>query len=261
MVTSRPTGRPVRTSRRPPSRGPSRHGGRLAVVGAVGIAFVVVLLVAAFSSSPPPFADSVGKLDPHLLASGRPLPMVVAFQGPLRIQLPICQCEVTALAYHGSDGNALPLDPVGRQANEGLFSQMVHWLFGGGGQGATYYKLGGGLGSATSALDVGAAAGSDVYSPVDGTVVSIGDYVLDGRSYGNTIEVQPADLPSVVVVITRLRADPSLAVGEPVSAGTSKIGAVLDLSAVERQALARITHDAGNHVTIEVDPAPALPVR
>jgi hypothetical protein len=33
---------------------------------------------------------------------------------------------------------------------------------------------------------------------------------------------------------------------------------VIDLSRVERQALARYTQDAGNHVTIEVFPAPTL---
>jgi murein DD-endopeptidase MepM/ murein hydrolase activator NlpD len=231
------------------------------VLGVVCLAVFIVLLVAAFSSSAPPFQASLPKGSDELLSSGRPLPQVVAFEGPLRIQLPISQREVTALGYHGTAGAALPLDPVGRQANEGLFSRMVHWLFGGGGHGVTYYELGGEVGSATAALDVGAAEGTDVYSPVDGVVVSIDDYVLDGRSHGNTIEVQPNDLPSVVVVITRLRVDPSLTVGEPVVAGTSKLGVVIDLSSVERQALAKVTHDAGNHVTIEVDPAPTLPVR
>ncbi len=65
----------------------------------------------------------------------------------------------------------------------------------------------------------------------------------------------------MVVVVTRMRTDPSLTVGEPVSAGLSKIGSVIDLSTVEKQTLASVTHDAGNHVTIEVDPAPSLPVR
>ena len=138
---------------------------------------------------------------------------------------------------------------------------MVHWLFGGGGQGPTYYELGGGVGSATGALDVGAAEGTDVYSPVDGTVVSIGTYVLNGKVYGNTLEIQPTQQASVVVVVTRMRADPSLAVGQTVTAGRTKIGSVIDLSTVEKQTLASVTHDAGNHVTIEVDPAPSLPVR
>jgi hypothetical protein len=226
------------------------------VLGLVGLATFIVLLVAAFSSSAPPFQASVKGVP-----VGRPLPQIVAFQGPLRIQLPISQRDVTALGYHGTDGNALPLQPVGRQANEGILSRMAHWLFGGGGQGPTYYEFGGGEGPGTAGLDVGAAAGTDVYSPVDGTVVSIGSFVLDGKSYGNTLEIQPSQEASAVVVVTRLRADPALTVGEPVTAGTSKIGVLIDLSAVETQTLASVTHDAGNHVTIEVDPAPSLPVR
>jgi len=218
----------------------------------VGLAIFIVLLVAAFSSSVPPLQSSAGP-------GGRPLPEIVALQGPLRIQMPVGQ--PTALGYHGSDGSSLPLQPIGRQGNEGILTRMAHWLFGGAGTGPTYYEFGGGEGSGTGALDVGAAAGTDVYSPVDGTVVSIGKFVLDGKSYGNTLEIQPSQEASVVVVVTRLRSDPALSVGEAVTAGTSKIGVLIDLSAVEKQTLASVTHGAGNHVTIEVDPAPTLPVR
>lgn len=233
----------------------------MVVLALVAVAILVVLLVAAFSSPVPSFQDSLPRDSAGLLANGTPLQQVVATQDDLAIQLPISQRDVTALGYHGADGNALPLKPVGRQANENVFSRMVHWLFGGGGQGITYYELGGGVGPDTAALDVGAAQGTNVFSPVDGVVVSIGDYVLNGEPHGNTLEIQPTRMPSVVVVVSRLKADPSLAVGAPVTASTTKIGTVIDLSAVERQALARVTDDAGNHVTIEVDPAASLPVR
>jgi len=228
------------------------------VLGLVGVAIFVVLLVAAFSSSAPPGPGLGHATDPN----GPPLAQIVATEGTnLQIQLPISQSAVTALGYHGTDGDSLALQPVGRQANEGILTRMVHWLFGGGGQGPTYYEFDGAGGPSTGALDVGAAAGTDVYSPVFGTVVSIGTFVLNGKAYGNTLEIQPTQEASVVVVVTRLRADPSLAVGEAVSAGLTKIGSVIDLSGVERQTLASVTHDAGNHVTLEVDPAPSLPVR
>jgi murein DD-endopeptidase MepM/ murein hydrolase activator NlpD len=232
----------------------------VAVLGLVALAIFVVLLVAAVSSSAPPFQQSLPK-GSRANPDSPPSAMIVAREGALRLQLPISQGAVTALGYHGTDGNSVPLEPIGRQANEGVLAGMVHWLFGGGGQGPTYYELGGGEGPGTAALDVGAAEGTDVYSPVDGTVVSIGNYVLNGKPYGNTLEIQPTDDASVVVVVTRMRADPSLTVGEPVSAGLSKIGSVIDLSTVEKQSLASVTHDAGNHVSIEVDPAPSLPVR
>jgi hypothetical protein len=238
----------------------SGRGGRIAVLGMVALAIFIVLIVAAFNSSVPPFQESLpkGSLgNPN----GPPLALIVATQGVLHIQLPVNQAAVTALGYHGTDGTSLPLQPVGRQANEGVLNRIVHSLFGGGGNGPAYYQLGGGQGSGTAALDVGAPAGTDVYSPVDGTVVSIGTFVLNGKSYGNTLEIQPSQEASSVVVVTRLRADPALTVGEPVLTGRSKIGSVIDLSGVEKQTLARVTHDAGNHVTIEVKPAPSIPIR
>ena len=63
---------------------------------------------------------------------------------------------------------------------------------------------------------------------------------------------------ALIVSVTRLQPDPSLTVGSAVSAGRNRIGEVLDLSRVERQALARYTRDAGNHVTVQVFPAAAL---
>jgi hypothetical protein len=60
--------------------------------------------------------------------------------------------------------------------------------------------------------------------------------------------------------MTHLRSDPALTVGAAVTAGSSKIGTVLDFSRAERQALARYTQDAGNHVSLEVHPAATLAI-
>jgi hypothetical protein len=84
--------------------------------------------------------------------------------------------------------------------------------------------------------------------------------ILNGRPYGSRIDIQPAGAPSIVVSVSHLRADPALVVGATVTAAGSKLGEVLDFSRAERQALARYTNDAGNHVLVEVHPAPALAV-
>jgi hypothetical protein len=225
-----------------------------------GTAVVVTLLLAAFSSSTPSFQAGLTQ-DPVLLETGRPLPQVVAFQGTLGVQLPVSQQSVTALAYHGANAFALPLAPVGRQVNQGILSRIYHRLVGDDQSGVTYYQLTGGEGSRTGALDVGAPAATAVYAPVTGTVVSIRDLVLSGKRHGHRIDIVPSDAPSLVVSLTRLRADPALTVGSPVTAGTSKIGVVLDLSKVEEQALAKVTHDPGNHVTLVVQPTATLPYR
>ena len=194
----------------------------------------------------------------RLLPSGPPQPQVVAMRGPLRLELPIAQNRVTAVAYHASGDGALALDPVGHQGNQGLFSRMARKLFGGGQSGLRYYVLEGGAGPGTATLDVGAAPGTDVYSPVDGTIVGITPYVLAGKPYGSRIDVQPSADPSLVVSITHLRLDPSLTVGSSVASTTSKIGTVVNFTGVEGQALAHYTQDAGNHVAVSVHPAAAL---
>ena len=186
---------------------------------------------------------------------------MIAVQGALRIQLPVNERNVTAIGYHGAGDDALPLSPLGRQANEGLFSRVFHRIFGGGGGGVAYYQLGGGTGPSTGSLNVGAAPGTDVYAPVDGTVVGLSGYVLDGKAYGSVIDIQPTGEPSIVVSITHIQADPALTVGSPLAAGTSKIGAVLEFSGVERLALARYTQDAGNHVAISLRSSATVPLR
>ena len=194
------------------------------------------------------------------LLPARPLPQVIAVRGALRIELPVAQGRVTALGYHGSSTGALALDPVGRAANEGLLTRFAHRLFGGGSGGLRYYRLGGGGGPETGVLNVGAAPGTDVYSPVDGTIVGMADFVISDQKFGVRMDIQPAEAPSLVVSVTHLRPDPALTVGSTVESTVSKIGTVLDLSRVERQSLARYTQDHGNHVAVEVHAAAALAV-
>ena len=105
---------------------------------------------------------------------------------------------------------------------------------------------------------VGAPIGSDVYSPVDGTVVAIRPFIVEGKKYGSEIDIQPQSAPSVVVAVTQLVTDPALNVGTAVVSGATKLGRVADLATIEQQALARYTNDAGNHVTVELRPAPVL---
>ena len=156
----------------------------------------------------------------------------------------------------GASGDgALPLTPLGRQGNEGALARLAHKIFGGGGGGFVYFQLSGGE---TAALDVGALPGTDVYAPVDGTIVGISDYILDGRPYGSRIDIQPSAAPSLVVSLTHLSPDPALTVGSTIAASSTKVGRVVDLSGVETQALSRYTQDAGNHVAIELRAAANL---
>ena len=234
------------------------HGGRVVAAAFLATAVVVTLLLTAFGTAEPTRVTGAALAPAKRLLPARPQPQVVAVRGALRIELPVAQSRLTALGYHAASAGGLALDPVGRAANEGLLSRLARRLVGGGDDGLRYYQLGGSGGPDTAVLNVGAAPGTDVYAPVDGTVVGISDYVVSGRKYGVRIDIQPADAPSLVVSLTHVRRDPALAIGSSVASTVSKIGTVLDLSRVEEQALARYTQDEGNHVALEVRPAATL---
>jgi hypothetical protein len=233
----------------------ARRKRRLAGLLLLASVALVTLLLTAFGSGGRAVVPTAAPAPAtRLLPAGPPRPQVLALQGSIRLLQPVSR--VTAVGYHAAADGALALRPVGRQVNQGFVGRVARSLFGnGGGNGLRYYVLGGGTGPATASLDVGAAPGTDVYAPVDGRVVAITPYVLAGKHMGARIDIQPSGNPSLVVSLTHLRRDPNLTVGATLTATTSKVGTILDFARVERQALARVTQDAGNHVAIEVHPA------
>jgi len=231
---------------------------RLAVLGAAAVVGLVILLFSAFGGSAQPAQQTAPASASRLIPAGPPEPEIVARRGSLQLQLPIGQSSVTAIGYQSGSDGSLALAPLGTQGNQGLLKRLLHKIVGGSNGTPRWYQLPGGEGSGTSALDVGAAAGTDVYSPVDGTIVAIGDVVLNGTAYGSRIDIQPVGAPSLVVSVSHVRVDPSLVVGSTVTSGGSKLGSVVDFSSVEQQALARYTNDSGNHVVVEVHPSTTL---
>ena len=207
------------------------------MIGIVAALALVTLILTAFgSSSPEPVATTDGR------AAGRDRSSARSHRSwrrsaTSRSSCPIAAEAVTAIGFHGADGGAMELSPVGRQVNEGLLARLWRRIAGSAQDGPVWFQLEGGPG--TEVLDVGAMPGTDVYSPVDGTVVSISDFVIDGKAFGSRIDVRPSAAPSLIVTLSHLEPDPSLAVGSPVLASSSKLGTVVDVAAVERQALAK----------------------
>ena len=147
--------------------------------------------------------------------------------------------------------------PVGPQVNEGLVARLWRRITGASRSGLAWYQLSGGP---LRTLDVGAVAGTDVYSPVDGTVVAIRDQIVSGRKVGAEIELRPSSAPSLVVSIQNVHPDPVLTVGANVAAGSSKLGTVADISRFEQQALEKYATDGGNNVALQVFPSATLGV-
>jgi len=250
-----PSSRPIRRRRveRREVRS-ARRARRFALLTLLAIVALVALVLSAFGGSVRTSATlGVGQLVPS--TQTKPFPQILAMHGAVRLQMPIAQGRKTAIGYHDAPDGALALAPLGHQGNQGVLDRVFHKIFGGGGGQPTWYRLSSGT---TSALDVGATAGTDVYAPVDGTVVGITPYIVAGHRYGSRIDIQPQSSPSLIVSVTQLRSDPSLSVGSNVVSGATRIGVVADLSRVERQALARFTNDSGNHVSVELRPAASL---
>ena len=232
----------------------ARRTRRFALLTLLAIILLIALLLTAFGGSART-TQTIG-LDPAAeSAQTKPFPQILALHGAVRLQMPIAQARRTAIGYHVASDDALGLSPLGHQGNEGVLQRVFHKVFGGGGGQPTWYRLSGGP---TSALDVGALPGTDVWAPVDGTVIGITPYVVAGRRYGSRIDIQPQSAPSLIVSLTQVKADRSLTVGSNVVSGATRVGVVVDLSRVERQALARYTNDAGNHVSLELRPAASL---
>jgi hypothetical protein len=195
------------------------------------------------------------------LVTGRPVPQVLARQDSVTLVVPIGQDALTGIAYHAVEGSrAADLVPVGEQANAGLLDRVIGSLFGDDGDGLRYWVAD----DSTQAVDVGAAAGTEVYSPTTGVVVAITPYLLSGRKRGDIVGIQPYGNPSVVVNVahidlrTRANGTPAIEVGDRVVGGTTLLGTVVDLEGVVETGLSRFVSDAGNNASITVEPAPAL---
>ncbi|MFO7572690.1 MAG: hypothetical protein R6W48_08850 [Gaiellaceae bacterium] len=245
----------------------SRHAARLrarrqraqsrarwfALLIVVGMLAVVTLLLTAFDGSGDERGVTTATPRPPV-QSLRPDPQVLATVGNVHVQSPVAPGSVTGIGFHrASDG--LALQPVGPQANEGLLARLWRRITGSTRSGLSWYQLEGGT---PRALDVGAAPGTDVYAPVDGTVVAIRSHVISGRKIGAEIELRPTTAPSLVVTLSNVRPDRGLTVGANVAAGSSKLGRVVNITALEQQALADYVAGDGNNVSIQVFPSASL---
>ena len=237
----------------------ARRARRVAMLAGVVVVAAATLVLTAFGTQGRQLEGAIAPApSQRLLPAGPPRPQIVAIRDTLRIQLPIAQWRVTAIGYHAAGTTTLALDPLGTQANAGVIGRLRDRLFGADDSRLRYYLLQGGVGAQTGGLDVGAPPDTDVYAPVDGTVIAIADRIVNGKPYGVRMEIQPSGNPSLVVSLSNVSPDPALTVGSSVTAGRTKVGRVVDLSGVEAAALARYTQDEGHHVHVEVRTAASL---
>ena len=175
--------------------------------------------------------------------------VVVARLGGVELLLPVKPDATTAVAFHPVDNpNGVAFKPVGEPGDASSVSSTLGDLLNSGG--LRYYLLSGDgndASSRTGGLDVGALPGAFVYAPVDGRVTSVKVYDLLGRYRDTEVQIQVADDPSLLLVVTHLAKVP-LRIGDDLTAGESPLGVVRGFPQQFVQALRRYTNDAGDHV-------------
>src|SRR4051794_37273958 len=170
-------GRPL-PARRPRSRRAQRARIRRRRLGLLvaSLAAAAIALWTTFASGPTAPAASRPLSDAAALA-GQPAPQTLATRGSLQLMVSINQRVITGVVFHRYNGSdAVSLSPVGHQRNAGLLTRMWNGVFGDDGGGLGYNVESG----STQGVDVGAPAGTAVYAPANGQVVSITPYVLNG---------------------------------------------------------------------------------
>ena len=108
-----------------------------------------------------------------------------------------------------------------------------------------------------TSIDVGATAGTQVVSPVTGTVVLLKDYMLYDEVPDIEIHIQPEGRPDLDAVILHTQ-DPLVKPGDHVDAGITPLSHIRDIAAQLYDVhLAPYTaeDDPGNHVHIQINDA------
>jgi murein DD-endopeptidase MepM/ murein hydrolase activator NlpD len=229
-----------RTAQRAIARRRRRRGALTAALPLLAVALVSLALGlagggATSEAAGPKVASPVLSVDP---GTRRPPPrQVLARAEGVEILLPVHRERLTAIGYHPVDDAAtVELQPA---------------------SGIDYGELSreGRSGPAHVGLDVGAPAGTVVFSPVDGVISSVEDFVVAGRAEGYELMIEPATAGGLALRVSHLEPAPGVeapSVGEAVAAGTTVIGAVRDFSGVADQQLSELTSDSGNHVDMEL---------
>ncbi len=171
--------------------------------------------------------------------------------------LPVPAQDATIIAYDSlSDDRALDLSPMGRQVNGSVVARSISRVFASS-SGIRYYKLRnkGRVVADTGAVDIGAAAGTIITSPVKGTVTSVKPYKLYGKYDDVQVDISPAGMSGVTISLL-LVDQPSVDIGQTVVEGKTQIGKVREAPPELAARLSAYTHDSGSHVHIQVTQDP-----
>jgi len=185
------------------------------------------------------------------VVGGREERPVFARVGDRNLLLPVASGDVTIIAYRAvSDERAATLTPIGDQANANALVRFFRSIFSAEPT-VRYHLLEGADGDPTSSVLVGAPPGSLVTAPVSGVVTGVKEYLLYGKYSDVQIDIRPENSSGITVSLL-LVSDPTVSIGEVVTAGKTQLGKVRECPEELGQTLALYTHDCGAHVHMQV---------
>jgi hypothetical protein len=191
-----------------------------------------------------------------------PTPFFASYRS-LRLSLPVEPGAVTALAFHQAAGDsALHLQSLVPDADMGaLTGEAPEAEPGTSTQGGSGHIWTGEAlrlwrtnrsGLPDSAVDVGAAPGTEVRAPVSGTVVRVRRYELYGEHEDYEIHIEPEGWPEVDLVLIHI-ADVRVAAGDTVVGGVTGVATVRHLSDKVELQLGDYDTGDGDHVHMQLN--------
>lgn len=193
-------------------------------------------------------------------------PFTFATCNGVELKSPIRYSDLKGCVFHeaatGGDGgpsNAQVLQPVGlclRNDNPGRLHPAVS--LGAGSDPAYFIEDTRGRGTySTTACDVQAEAGTTVYAPATGTVLSAEGYMLYGSYPDLRVYILVDGLPGYHVAVLHMDSL-RVARGQRVEAGRTPIGTVRDLVPYFNSGPNPYTRDDGNHAHVQVNYRPDM---
>lgn len=181
--------------------------------------------------------------------------VLIAKCGKMEISLPFSKVDFNASGFHTSDNPlAYSLTPIGKKVNTKKMPKNRAQKILKDTENLSFLKLqrSGGNGKSTSAVDIGAKAGSLVISPISGTVILVRKYRLYGYINDFEIHILPLGYKDRHMVIIHLTS-PLVKKGDVLKRDTTPIAKVRDISKFLKPQLRDYTKEKGNHIHLQVN--------
>lgn len=257
-------------SRRPVRRKRSPYPLMTIIVLAIGLSAIAWTLTWGGTDRGAPAAEPAAAVAAATTPKPReperdPTPLI-AEEGGTEIHLAIDPNELTAIAFHQASGdyalhmtslvpdadmataNALKaVPPVAEDAtfDDGVWHGCVLRLW-----------RSNRSGQPDSALDMGAAPGTAVWSPISGTVIEVRPYLLYEKHEDFEVHIRPSGRDDIVAVLIHVQ-DVKVKAGDSVKGGVTQIGAVRQMSDKINIQLGGYTTNGGDHTHFQLNRYPA----